>query len=97
MTADNYIIFNNLIIGQTANDHSEEVNMLGQRIELHFILIRLIMWSVHMVHVHTFSYCANDRGSKTQEKQAVILAAETEEGSPELLFPVTSLLLRHRK
>lgn len=69
MTADNYIIFNNLIIGQTANDHSEEVNMLGQRTELQFILIRLIMWSVYMVHVHTFSCCANNRGSKTQRKK----------------------------
>lgn len=70
MTADNYIIFNNLIIGQTANDHSEEVNMLGQRTELQFILIRLITWSVYMVHVHTFSCCAKKKkGSKTQRKK----------------------------
>lgn len=46
VTADNYIIFNNLIIGQTANDHSADVNMLGRRIELQ--LIRLIMWCVTM-------------------------------------------------
>lgn len=42
MTADNYIIFNNLIIGQTANDHTAGVNMHGQRIELQFLLMRLI-------------------------------------------------------
>lgn len=96
VTADNYIIFNNLIIGQTANDHSEEVNMLGQRTELQFILIRLITWSVYMVRVHTFSCCANNRGSKTA-KEAVITAAEKWEGSPELLFPVHSVLLQNRK
>lgn len=42
MTEDNYIIFNNLIIGQTANDHAASVNTLGRTIELHFILRRLI-------------------------------------------------------
>lgn len=65
MTADNYIIFNNLIIGQTANDHCAEVNILGRRIELQFILIRLIMWCVCVyvciLCVHTFSKCTNER------------------------------------
>lgn len=54
VTADNYIIFNNLIIGQTANDYSTGVNILGWRIELQFILIRLIMWSEC---VFSPSYC----------------------------------------
>lgn len=52
MTADNYIIFNNLIIGQTANDHSAEVNMLGRRIELQFILMRLTMQRAFMCTLH---------------------------------------------
>lgn len=48
MTEDNYIIFNNLIIGQAANDHTAAVNTLRGRIELHFILIRLITASVRV-------------------------------------------------
>lgn len=75
MTADNYIIFNNLIIGQTANDHSAEVNILGQRIELQFILIRLIMRCVSVcvcvLYVRSFSYCTNERGeAKGRERSS---------------------------
>lgn len=54
MTADNYIIFNNLIIGQTANDHSTEVNILSLRIELQLIMMGLIMHHVCALHVHAF-------------------------------------------
>lgn len=68
MTADNYIIFNNLIIGQTANDHSAEVNILDRRIELQFILIRLIMWCVCILYVHNFSYRTSVR-EETKDRE----------------------------
>lgn len=54
VTADNYIIFNNLIIGQTANDHSAEVNIPSLRIELQFIMMGLIMHHVCALHAQAF-------------------------------------------
>lgn len=48
MTEDNCIIFNNLIIGQAANDHTAAVNTLRRRIELHSRLIRLITAGVRV-------------------------------------------------
>lgn len=79
MTGDNYIIFNNLIIGQTANDHSVDVNMRGRRIELQFRLIRLLMWCV-CVCVSVYYVCTlihtvqMKEGKQMTEKQAVELS-----------------------
>lgn len=85
MTADNYIIFNNLIIGQTANDHSAEVNIVGRRIELQFVLVRLIMWCVCVLYVHTFSYCKNER-EKAKGGESSTESAEKWRGSAEYCF-----------
>lgn len=69
VTADNYIIFNNLIIGQTANDHSAEVNMLGRRIELQFILMRLTMQRAFMCTLHE-----DMGGSEKPEKEVATVS-----------------------
>ncbi len=69
MTADNYIIFNNLIIGQTANDHSAEVNMLGRRIELQFILIRLIMRCVSVYYMCALFHTVQMKREEAKDRE----------------------------
>lgn len=95
MTADNYIIFNNLIIGQTANDHCAEVNRLGRRIELQ--RMRLIMlWLTMCLYARCKKFFFHIEQMK-ERKKAVSLSAEKRGGRAELLFPVPSVLLQHRK
>lgn len=81
MTADNYIIFNNLIIGQTANDRSAGVNTRGQRIELQFMLIRLITWRVSLRRVCALLHAVQTaaEGKEEAAREAVKLAECEEE------------------
>lgn len=66
------------------------VNILGWRIELQFILIRLIILSVCVfLLLHTVW--------RDTEREAVNLSAEKWGGSAEMLFPVPPVLLQHRK
>lgn len=64
MTADNYIIFNNLIIGQTANDHSAEVNRRGpeNRITVHADKINNVVCLYALFHTR--------EGKQTAEREA---------------------------